>query len=97
MSKCRCGSQVYIDYPIHGGQSVRRDCAGCGRTRGFCKWLGGDDVRFDYGRPANAAEVAAAEQRHRVAAAFEASQTQRRKRAAAAKEARRREELEYGE
>lgn len=34
----RCGSDQYEDFPIHGGQSIRRDCAQCGLTLGFSKW-----------------------------------------------------------
>ena len=41
---CRCGSQKFLDVRIHGGQSIRRDCARCSRTVGFPIW---------YGRPAN--------------------------------------------
>ncbi len=37
---CRCGSAVWRDVPIHNGQSVRRDCAGCGRFLDFPIWYG---------------------------------------------------------
>lgn len=37
---CRCGSTSWHDVPIHGGQSVRRDCAGCRRFIGFPNWYG---------------------------------------------------------
>lgn len=37
---CRCGSATWRDVPIHGGQSTRRDCAGCGRFIGFPVWYG---------------------------------------------------------
>jgi len=37
---CRCGSTEYVDHPIHGGQSLRRDCARCGRFIGFPLWYG---------------------------------------------------------
>ena len=36
--KCGCGQ--FIDTPIHGGQSVRRDCRHCRRTMGFPLWHG---------------------------------------------------------
>src|SRR5262245_37466487 len=42
---CRCGSTTWRDVPIHGGQSARRNCGGCGRFIGFPVW---------YGKPANA-------------------------------------------
>lgn len=39
LSLCqKCGSQEFIDVTIHGGNSVRRDCAKCGRTAGFPVW-----------------------------------------------------------
>jgi hypothetical protein len=34
----KCGSEEFIDVAIHGGNSVRRDCAKCGRTMGFPVW-----------------------------------------------------------
>ena len=37
---CRCGSTRFRDVPIHGGRSVRRDCAACGRFLGFPVWYG---------------------------------------------------------
>lgn len=37
---CRCGGTVWRDVPIHDGQSVRRDCAGCGRFIDFPVWYG---------------------------------------------------------
>jgi hypothetical protein len=37
---CRCGSTTWRDVPIHGGQSVRRDCCGCGRFLEFPIWYG---------------------------------------------------------
>ncbi len=37
---CPCGSTEYVDHPIHGGQSLRRDCARCGRFIGFPLWYG---------------------------------------------------------
>jgi hypothetical protein len=36
----RCRSTETIDQPIHGGRSVRRDCAVCGRFRKFTVWNG---------------------------------------------------------
>jgi hypothetical protein len=38
--RCRCGSTTWRDVAIHGGQSVRRDCAGCGRFIDFPLWHG---------------------------------------------------------
>ncbi|HWB10093.1 MAG TPA: hypothetical protein VG826_12760 [Pirellulales bacterium] len=35
---CRCGSTTWQDVPIHDGESVRRDCDGCGRFLGFPVW-----------------------------------------------------------
>ncbi len=35
-----CDSPEFTDMPIHGGQSLRRDCAKCGRYHGFPKWYG---------------------------------------------------------
>lgn len=37
---CRCGSTSYLDFPIHGGRSVRRDCAACRRFIDFPIWYG---------------------------------------------------------
>jgi hypothetical protein len=37
---CRCGSPSWRDVAIHGGQSVRRDCAHCGRFIMFPVWYG---------------------------------------------------------
>ncbi len=37
---CRCGSTTWRDVPIHGGQSVRRDCDRCGRFLDFPVWYG---------------------------------------------------------
>jgi hypothetical protein len=31
---CPCGSNQWRDVTIYGGQSIRRDCAGCGRQTG---------------------------------------------------------------
>jgi hypothetical protein len=36
----RCRSTETVDQPIHGGASVRRDCAACGRFRKFVVWNG---------------------------------------------------------
>jgi hypothetical protein len=35
---CRCGSTTWRDVPIHGGQSVRRDCDRCGLFIDFPVW-----------------------------------------------------------
>jgi hypothetical protein len=37
---CRCGSTQWRDVPIHGGRSIRRDCARCGRFIAFPLWYG---------------------------------------------------------
>jgi hypothetical protein len=37
---CLCGARTCLDVPIHGGQSVRRDCGGCGRFIDFVVWRG---------------------------------------------------------
>jgi len=37
---CRCGSTTWRDFPIHNGQSVRRDCGRCGRFTEFPIWYG---------------------------------------------------------
>lgn len=39
---CRCGSTTWRDVPIHDGQSVERECAGCGRFIDFPVWYGKD-------------------------------------------------------
>lgn len=36
----RCRSTETIDTAIHGGRSIRRDCAVCGRFRKFTIWNG---------------------------------------------------------
>ncbi|OHB77742.1 MAG: hypothetical protein A2W31_03425 [Planctomycetes bacterium RBG_16_64_10] len=36
----RCRSTEYRDVSIHGGRSVRRDCAKCGRFLDFPVWYG---------------------------------------------------------
>jgi len=94
MVLCRCNSEIYIDTPTHDGQSTRRDCATCGKTWGFPKWLGVVDESMTFGRAADRGEVKEAEARIRKEDAFAASQTQRKKRAAAAKRARELEQLE---
>ena len=33
-----CGSDQHKDYSIHGGRSIRRDCANCGRFIQWQKW-----------------------------------------------------------
>jgi hypothetical protein len=37
---CPCGSTQWRDVPTHGGQSIRRDCARCGRFLSFPLWYG---------------------------------------------------------
>lgn len=37
---CRCGSTTWRDVPIHGGQSIRRDCGQCQRFIEFPVWYG---------------------------------------------------------
>jgi hypothetical protein len=37
---CRCGATTWVDVPIHGGRSVRRDCGSCGRFMDFPVWYG---------------------------------------------------------
>jgi hypothetical protein len=37
---CPCGSTTWRDVPIHGGQSIRRDCAVCERSHSFPVWYG---------------------------------------------------------
>lgn len=36
----RCRHAEFREVPIHDGQSIRRDCARCGRTWGFPVWYG---------------------------------------------------------
>ena len=36
----RCGSKETVEQTIHGGRSVRLDCAACGRFRRFAIWNG---------------------------------------------------------
>lgn len=42
----RCFSTQFIDSKIHGGRSLRRDCAQCGLTAGFPMWWGRVDDQF---------------------------------------------------
>lgn len=42
---CRCGATTWRDVVIHDGQSVRRDCAVCGRFLDFPVWYSADAVR----------------------------------------------------
>jgi hypothetical protein len=42
---CRCGSTIWRDVAIHGGQSVRRDCGRCGRFLDFPVWYGKDALQ----------------------------------------------------
>lgn len=37
---CQCGSTTWLEVPIHGGQSMRRDCARCRRFIDFPVWYG---------------------------------------------------------
>ena len=37
---CRCGSTTSRDFPIHDGQSIRRDCGRCRRFLDFPVWYG---------------------------------------------------------
>lgn len=39
---CRCRSTTWRDMPIHGGESIRRDCGHCGRFLDFPVWYGKD-------------------------------------------------------
>lgn len=39
-TRCECGSLKGIDTPIHGGQSVRRDCKACRTFLDFPVWYG---------------------------------------------------------
>ena len=39
---CKCGADVWIDIPIHKGQSLRRDCAACNLFLSHQKWYGVD-------------------------------------------------------
>jgi len=59
--RCRCGSTTWQDFPIHGGQSVRRDCGRCGRFVCFATW---------YGEPHNPAREALRARVGRLAAAI---------------------------
>jgi hypothetical protein len=42
----RCFSTQFVDTKVHGGRSIRRDCAQCGLTAGFPMWWGRVDDRF---------------------------------------------------
>ena len=42
---CRCGATTWRNVPIHGGQSVRRDCGRCGRFLDFPIWRGKDTLQ----------------------------------------------------
>lgn len=44
---CRCGSTTWRDVPIHGGQSIRRDCGRCGRFLHFPVWYGKDALHHE--------------------------------------------------
>jgi hypothetical protein len=41
-----CRSLEFVDVPIHGGESARRDCARCHHTAGFPLWYGVADPGF---------------------------------------------------
>ena len=43
---CRCGSTTWRDVPIHGGESVRRDCGRCGRFLSFSIWYNKNTLRI---------------------------------------------------
>jgi hypothetical protein len=50
---CPCGSTQWRDVPIHGGRSIRRVCARCGRFIAFPLWYGrADTVDTVYETPA---------------------------------------------
>ena len=36
----RCGSTDFVDVPIHGGRSIRRDCERCDHFKGWSMWYG---------------------------------------------------------
>lgn len=38
--RCGCGSDRWVDVPIHRGASVRRECGQCGRFKDFVVWCG---------------------------------------------------------
>lgn len=42
----RCGGRQMVDVKIHGGASLRRDCAICGRFNGWARW-GPDAAALD--------------------------------------------------
>lgn len=42
---CRCGSNKWLEVPIHGGRSKRRDCARCGRFIDFSRWYDTDALQ----------------------------------------------------
>jgi hypothetical protein len=42
----RCFSTHFVDIQIHGGRSIRRDCAQCGLAAGFPMWFGKIDERL---------------------------------------------------
>jgi hypothetical protein len=42
----RCRSKEFVDVPIHGGRSLRRDCARCGQFLDFPLWYGRNRNRF---------------------------------------------------
>lgn len=44
---CRCGGTTWRDVPLHGGQSVRRDCGRCGRFLDFPVWYGKGALHYE--------------------------------------------------
>ena len=42
-----CGPIALRDVPIHGGQSLRRDCGRVGRFRDFPCWYGKDALQYE--------------------------------------------------
>jgi hypothetical protein len=56
---CRCGSSEVVDVPIHGGQSARRECAGCGKFLTFSVWYGrrNDDCGPPADEPAGSSDA----------------------------------------
>jgi hypothetical protein len=55
----RCGSTDYVDTPIHAGNSLRRDCARCGRFVGWPVWNVSEGENATYSTPGGT-KVAAA-------------------------------------
>lgn len=57
---CRCGATEWVDVPIHGGRSARRECAGCGKFVTFSLWYGrwSDGCAPSAGPPAGSSALA---------------------------------------